>query len=233
MMFIDLAAAGARRARHHPGLAVHDAVHHQAVEDAVHRPVAPHRHAERAGRGGVHRPRAGEGVRPPARRRAAASTRRTRSSTRPASARSSSPGSIQPAMMFLGNLNYVAIAVIGGLRVSSGTMTHRRRPGVHPVLAPVHPAAHAAGVDGQRAAVGHRVGRAGLRAARRAGGDRRPDRARSSDDDPQGRVEFEHVSFSYDPEQPAHRGPVARRRAGPDRRHRRARPARARPRSST
>ena len=25
---------------------------------------------------------------------------------------------IQPAMMFLGNLNYVAIAVIGGLRVS-------------------------------------------------------------------------------------------------------------------
>ena len=36
---------------------------------------------------------------------------RTRSSTRPASAPSSSPGSIQPAMMFLGNLNYVAIAV--------------------------------------------------------------------------------------------------------------------------
>ena len=29
-------------------------------------------------------------------------------------------GIIQPAMMFLGNLNYVAIAVIGGLRVSSG-----------------------------------------------------------------------------------------------------------------
>ena len=29
-------------------------------------------------------------------------------------------GTIQPAMMFLGNLNFVAIAVIGGLRVSSG-----------------------------------------------------------------------------------------------------------------
>ncbi|MEY4917226.1 MAG: hypothetical protein RL616_1139, partial [Verrucomicrobiota bacterium] len=28
-------------------------------------------------------------------------------------------GSIQPAMMFLGNLNFVAVAVIGGLRVSS------------------------------------------------------------------------------------------------------------------
>jgi ATP-binding cassette subfamily B multidrug efflux pump len=32
-------------------------------------------------------------------------------------------GLIQPAMMFIGNLNYVAIAVIGGLRVASGTMS--------------------------------------------------------------------------------------------------------------
>lgn len=32
-------------------------------------------------------------------------------------------GVIQPAMMFLGNLNYVMIAVIGGLRVSSGHMS--------------------------------------------------------------------------------------------------------------
>jgi ATP-binding cassette subfamily B protein len=32
-------------------------------------------------------------------------------------------GIIQPAMMFIGNLNFVAIAVIGGLRVSSGAMT--------------------------------------------------------------------------------------------------------------
>ena len=31
-------------------------------------------------------------------------------------------GTIQPVMMFIGNLNYVAIAVIGGLRVASGTM---------------------------------------------------------------------------------------------------------------
>ncbi|GAA1429220.1 ABC transporter ATP-binding protein [Microlunatus lacustris] len=31
-------------------------------------------------------------------------------------------GLIMPAMMFVGNLNYVAIAVIGGLRVASGTM---------------------------------------------------------------------------------------------------------------
>ena len=32
-------------------------------------------------------------------------------------------GTIQPAMMFLGNLNFVAVAVIGGLQVSSGSMS--------------------------------------------------------------------------------------------------------------
>ncbi len=32
-------------------------------------------------------------------------------------------GLIMPIMMFIGNLNYVVIAVLGGLRVSSGTMT--------------------------------------------------------------------------------------------------------------
>ena len=32
-------------------------------------------------------------------------------------------GIIMPAMMFIGNLNYVVIAVIGGLRVASGTMS--------------------------------------------------------------------------------------------------------------
>ena len=32
-------------------------------------------------------------------------------------------GTIMPAMMFIGNLNYVAIAVVGGLRVASGSMS--------------------------------------------------------------------------------------------------------------
>jgi ATP-binding cassette subfamily B protein len=32
-------------------------------------------------------------------------------------------GSIQPAVMFLGNLNYVLIALLGGLKVTNGTMT--------------------------------------------------------------------------------------------------------------
>ena len=32
-------------------------------------------------------------------------------------------GLIMPSMMFIGNLNYVAIAVVGGLRVATGAMT--------------------------------------------------------------------------------------------------------------
>ena len=123
---------------------------------------------------------AGQGVRPPRARSKRRSTRRTRSCSRPASGRSSSPGIIMPAMMFIGNLNYVAIAVVGGLRVASGSMQPRRRAGVHPVLAPVHPAADPAGVDGQPAAVRRRVGRARLRAARRRRADR-PTRRRPAE----------------------------------------------------
>ena len=32
-------------------------------------------------------------------------------------------GLIMPTMMFIGNLNYVAVAVVGGLRVASGSMS--------------------------------------------------------------------------------------------------------------
>ena len=81
----------------------------QAVAEAVRRAVGAHRRAERAHRGGVHRARAGQGVRPPARGRGARSREQQRGAVRrPASARSSSPGIIMPAMMFIGNLNYVA-----------------------------------------------------------------------------------------------------------------------------
>ena len=40
-----------------------------------------------------------------------------------ASPPSSSPGMIMPSMMFIGNLNYVPMAVMGALRVATGTMT--------------------------------------------------------------------------------------------------------------
>ena len=48
---------------------------------------------------------------------------RTRSCTRPASGPSSSPGTIQPVMMFIGNLNYVLVAVVGALQVATGTLS--------------------------------------------------------------------------------------------------------------
>ena len=88
-------------------------------------------------------------------------------------------GIIQPAMNFIANLNYVAIAVIGGLRVASGQMSPRRRHRVHPVLAPVHLPDRPDRQHRQRHAVGGRVRRARLRAARRARGDRRSGRSRS------------------------------------------------------
>ena len=68
----DLTAAGAGRGDHDPGVAVHDAGHHQAVEDASSSPSGRHTgslnaQVEEAFTGHC----AGEGVRPPARRRGA------------------------------------------------------------------------------------------------------------------------------------------------------------------
>ena len=97
----------------------------------------------------------------------------------------------------------------------------RRRAGVHPVLPAVHPAAHAGGLDDERAAVGCRLGRAGVRAARRrrgatgcgaAGDARRRPWPR--------RVRRRVVPLRRRP--PVDRTPVARRRAGTNDRHRRA-----------
>ena len=89
-----LAAARAGRGRHDPAVAVRPC--RASRKRSKKRFIAQWRHtgdAQRAGRGGVHRPRARQGVRPPARGRGALPARRTRSCTRPASARSSSPGS--------------------------------------------------------------------------------------------------------------------------------------------
>ncbi len=132
----------------------------------------PHRRAQRAGRGGLHRPRAGEGVRPPARRRGALQ-REERGALRgqlrrPVHLRDHPAGDDVPRQPQL-----------RGHRRDRRPAGHvgrdddRRHPGLHPVLPPVHPAAHPAGVDGQRAAVRHRLGRAGLRAARRRRAGRR------------------------------------------------------------
>ena len=109
---------------------------------------------------------------------------------------------MQPLTMFMGNLQYVIVAVVGGLRVASGAISDRRHPGVHPVLAAVLDAAHAARVDDERVPVGHRVVRAGRSSSStprsRAPTRRRPPARRRS----RGRVEFRDVTFSYDPDRP-------------------------------
>jgi ATP-binding cassette subfamily B protein len=112
-------------------------------------------------------------------------------------------GSIQPLMVLVGNINYVAIAVIGGIRVASRSMTIG---GVQAFIQysrqfaqPLQMLASMANLFQSGLASAERVfefldapevspdapatDTAGLPAAR-------------------GRVEFEHVSFSYDPERP-------------------------------
>ena len=125
-------------------------------------------------------------------------------------------------MMFIGNLNYVVDR--RGRRPAGGVSGPMSLGDVQAFIQysrqftqPLTPAR----VDVQRAAVRHRLGRAGLRAARRRRGDRRRRRRAARPDRPAGRVEFEHVSFSYDPDRPLIERPVAGGRAGPDRRHRR------------
>ena len=116
-------------------------------------------------------------------------------------------GIIQPTMMFLGNLNFVAIAVIGGLRVSAGAMTigdiqafiqYSRQ-----FTQPLTQVASMANILQSGIASAERIfefldaeeqspdvpALDGVHPDGQAGG-------------PQGRVEFDHVSFSYDPRMP-------------------------------
>ena len=110
-------------------------------------------------------------------------------------------GIIQPAMMFIGNLNFVLIAVVGGLRVSAGAMT------IGDIQAfiqysrlftqPLTQVASMANLLQSGVASAERVFDL-LDAPEQSPDPLRP--ARPTED--HGRVEFEHVSFSYDPERP-------------------------------
>jgi ATP-binding cassette subfamily B protein len=110
-------------------------------------------------------------------------------------------GIIQPAMMFLGNLNYFAIAVIGGLRVSSGTMS------LGDVQAFIQYSRQFTQPLTQLASMAN-VLQSGVASAERVF--ELLDAAEQSEDpvestvelSPRGRVEFEHVAFSYDPKNP-------------------------------
>jgi ATP-binding cassette subfamily B protein len=109
-------------------------------------------------------------------------------------------GAIQPATMFLGNLNYVAIAVVGGVRVATGTMSlgdvqafvqYSRQ-----FTQPLTQAASMANVLQSGVASAERVFE--LLDAEEQSAD-----VGSIDPSPTiGRVEFDKVTFSYDPNRP-------------------------------
>ncbi|MER5418917.1 ABC transporter ATP-binding protein [Streptosporangium roseum] len=110
-------------------------------------------------------------------------------------------GIIMPMMMFIGNLNYVAIAVVGGLRVATGSMS------LGDVQAFIQYSRQFTQPLTQVASMANLL-QSGVASAERVfelldAEDQSPDPA-----DPvpptvrRGRVEFEQVSFRYVPEQP-------------------------------
>ena len=110
-------------------------------------------------------------------------------------------GTIQPAMMFFGNLNYVAIALIGGLMVSSGQLT------IGGIQAFIQYSRQFTQPLTQLASMIN-VMQSGIASAERvfelldAPEEIEDDLVPLEDLDPQGRIEFDHVSFSYDPKRP-------------------------------
>lgn len=116
-------------------------------------------------------------------------------------------GSIQPVMMFLGNLNYVAIAVVGGIRVANGQLSlgdvqafiqYSRQ-----FTQPLTQTASMFNVLQSGVASAERVFE--LLDAEEEISD--PDAQSSTHGmavptQPEGRVVFEDISFSYDPSQP-------------------------------
>ncbi len=109
-------------------------------------------------------------------------------------------GSIQPAMMFVGNLNYVAIALVGGLRVASGSM------GLGDVQAFIQYSRQFTQPLTQTASMMN-VLQSGVASAERVfevldADTESPEPPSSGLDTVHGRIAFENVSFSYDPDRP-------------------------------
>lgn len=109
-------------------------------------------------------------------------------------------GSIQPIMWFLGNLNYVVIAVVGGLRVSSGQL------GLGDVQAFIQYSRQFTQPLTQLASMAN-VLQSGVASAERVfelldEEEESPEPDAVAAPPVQGRVEFESVSFSYNQDQP-------------------------------
>ncbi|MFF0367124.1 ABC transporter ATP-binding protein [Micromonospora sp. NPDC005087] len=110
-------------------------------------------------------------------------------------------GIIMPSMMFIGNLSYVAIAVVGGLRVASGTMS------LGDVQAFIQYSRQFTQPLTQLASMANLL-QSGVASAERVfavldADEQSPDPVQPARvTDPHGRVEFEHVSFRYEPDKP-------------------------------
>jgi len=110
-------------------------------------------------------------------------------------------GIIQPGMFFLSNLNYVAVAVIGGLRVASGSIS------LGDVQAFIQYSRQFSQPLTQVASMANLL-QSGVASAERVfqildAEEEIPDPVPGKVSDPvRGRVVFDHVSFRYDPEKP-------------------------------
>jgi ATP-binding cassette subfamily B multidrug efflux pump len=110
-------------------------------------------------------------------------------------------GIIMPSMMFIGNLSYVVVAVVGGLRVASGTMT------LGDVQAFIQYSRQFTQPLTQVASMANLL-QSGVASAERVfdlldAPEQSPDPATPARvGDRHGRVEFERVSFRYEPDTP-------------------------------
>jgi ATP-binding cassette subfamily B protein len=110
-------------------------------------------------------------------------------------------GIIMPSMMFIGNLSYVAIAVVGGLRVASGTMS------LGDVQAFIQYSRQFTQPLTQVASMANLL-QSGVASAERVfalldADEQVPDAPATPETVvTQGRVAFEHVSFRYEPDKP-------------------------------
>jgi ATP-binding cassette, subfamily B, multidrug efflux pump len=110
-------------------------------------------------------------------------------------------GIIMPSMMFIGNLNYVAVAVIGGLRVASGSMS------LGDVQAFIQYSRQFTQPLTQAASMANLL-QSGVASAERVfelldAGEQTPDPAQpQARTHRRGRVAFEHVAFRYLPDTP-------------------------------
>ena len=110
-------------------------------------------------------------------------------------------GTIQPAMMFLGNLNFVAIAVVGGLQVTGGRMS------IGDVQAFIQYSRQFTQPLTQMAAMVN-IMQSGVASAERVfelldSDEQQPEQTTGSlGPEPRGRVEFDRVSFAYSAEHP-------------------------------